>query len=105
MGNSIIVTSTDAVVDDNFPKVTGTTVGEKHLMDVATTSSPLATRVDEATSTVTYVGKAEIGTSAASALWQIQKIELVSTETIITWADGNNSFDNVWSDRASLSYS
>lgn len=60
--------------------------------------------VDEASATVTYIGKAEPGSAEASAVWQIKKIEIIGTETIFTWADGNVSFDNVWNDRASLTY-
>lgn len=35
MSNSTIVTNTDPSVDASFPKVTGTTVGAKHALDVA----------------------------------------------------------------------
>ena len=62
------------------------------------------TRIDEATSTVTYIGKATPGTATSVSLWQIQKID-TTTGTVITWADGNGNFDNVWDNRASLSYS
>lgn len=53
---------------------------------------------------VTYVGKAAIGSSSASSVWQIKKIDETSG-TVITWADGNSSFDNIWDNRASLTYS
>jgi hypothetical protein len=66
-------------------------------------SPTYATRLDEASATVTYVGKADIGSATASALWQIQKID-TSSGLVITWADGDALFDNVWNDRASLSY-
>ena len=62
------------------------------------------TRIDEATSTVTYIGKATPGTATSVSLWQIQKID-TTTGTVITWADGNGDFDNEWDNRASLSYS
>jgi len=62
------------------------------------------TRIDEATSTVTYIGKATPGTATSVSLWQIQKID-TTTGTVITWADGNGDFDNIWANRASLSYS
>lgn len=80
----------------------------------ATVSNPLAvsvssskvfaTIIDEASATVTYVGKADPGTATSSALWQIQKID-TSSGTVITWADGDGDFDNEWDNRASLSYS
>ena len=65
----------------------------------------LTTRMDEASSTITYVGEASIGTSSASAAWRIKRITTSGTQTIIEWADGNNNFDNIWDNRASLSYS
>lgn len=61
-------------------------------------------RTDDATSTVTYIGKAYVGASDSDNVWQIQRIEVVGTENVIKWADGNTKFDNVWDDRASLSY-
>lgn len=67
-------------------------------------SPTYATRLDEASSTVTYVGKADTGSSNASAVWQIQKVD-TSSGLSITWADGDALFDNVWNNRASLSYS
>lgn len=62
--------------------------------------------IDEASSSVTYIGKSRtLGVAEGSAVWQIQKIELSGTVTKILWADGDGEFDNVWSDRASLTYS
>lgn len=58
----------------------------------------------ETSGSVTYVGKAEVGSASSSAKWQIQKIDETSG-TVITWADGNALFDNIWDDRATLSYS
>lgn len=63
-------------------------------------------KIDEASSTVTYVGKAELtglAISLAAAVWQIQKID-ESSGTDISFADGDELFDNVWNDRGSLTY-
>lgn len=68
----------------------------------------LATKLDDvSTSNITYVGKAAIGSSGASAVWRIMKIDESGTPTTlsITWADGNSNFDNVWDNRTSLTYS
>lgn len=63
-----------------------------------------AVRLDETTTTgVTYIGKALIGTSSADNDWAIQKMDETG-DLIITWADGNDNFDNVWDNRASLVY-
>jgi len=53
---------------------------------------------------VTYVGKAAAGSAQASAVWQAKKID-ETTGVVITFADGNASFDNVGTDLTSLSYS
>lgn len=63
-----------------------------------------AIRVDVASSSVTYVGFSDIGTSDASALWRIAKVSVSGAVTSITWADSNGLYDNVWNNRASLSY-
>jgi len=65
----------------------------------------LMVAIDEADSSTTYVGWAPIGSSTSSAVWRIKKIYTSGTVTTITWADGNAKFDNVWDNRASLSYS
>jgi len=59
---------------------------------------------DYTTVNVTYVCKAKIGTLSSVASWQIMKID-ESTGMVITWADGNSSYDNIADNRAALSYS
>lgn len=66
---------------------------------------PYATRLDDTTTANTvYMGKAPIGSSDSGSVWQIKKVDTTSGADV-TWADGNNNFDNVWDNRASLSYS
>lgn len=67
-------------------------------------STPYATRVDEASATVTYVGEANPGTATSAASWRIKKID-TSSGTVVTWADGDASFDNIYDNRAFLTYS
>ena len=52
---------------------------------------------------VDYVGEAAIGTATSAASWRIKKIDS-SSGIVITWA-GPGVFNQVWDDRASLSYS
>lgn len=62
-----------------------------------------ATRVDEASATVTYVGEAAAGSATSGAVWLIKKIDETSG-IVITFADGNTNYDNVWDNRAALTY-
>lgn len=68
------------------------------------TNYALYIRANSGDSLVEYLGRAPTGSSTAGAVWQIRKID-ETTGTIITWADGNDSFDNIWDNRESLSYS
>lgn len=63
------------------------------------------TIIDAATSAVTYIGNSRIAGDTASAIWQIKKVTVSGTITTIAYADGNDNYDNVWDDRASLTYS
>jgi hypothetical protein len=64
-----------------------------------------AVRLDDAGSGVTYVGNAPAGSATSAAVWQIKKIVELNGDITITWADGDALFDNVYDNRASLSYS
>lgn len=76
---------------------------ERRIWDVS--PGTYSTRVDEPSSTVTYVGESHTGTAAAAAGWRIKRMTISGTTTNIEWADGDDNFDNIWDDRASLSYS
>ena len=63
------------------------------------------TEIDVVSATVTYVGYADPGTPTSSALWKIKKLTGTGDDLSVTYADGNSNFDNIWDNRASLSYS
>lgn len=73
--------------------------GLKYVEDVA-----IALRVDEASDTITYIGKSYPGASTGDTVWQILKID-TSSGTSLVWADGNDNYDNEWDERASYTYS
>ena len=66
---------------------------------------PRATRIDEPVANLKYIGDAPVGSSPSEATWKIQKYVKSGTETIITYADGNDNYDNIWNDRTELTYS
>jgi len=76
---------------------------------VSTTgTAPLVVRMDtKSTTSVTYIGYAQIGIATSVAAWRILRLnESGSPETLVTeYADGNANFDKIWDNRASLSYS
>lgn len=59
---------------------------------------------DYTTASMTYVCEAPLGTATSAASWRIKRID-ETTGLVIKWADGDESFNNVADDRASLSYS
>ena len=64
----------------------------------------LAKRVDTTTTANTiYVGAAPVNSSNADPVWQMKKITTTNGADV-TWADGDGNYNNVWDNRASLSY-
>lgn len=64
-----------------------------------------ALQYDDVGSGVSYLGQALPGTSTASALWRVKKIVATGPDVVITFADGNSNFDNIWANRLGLAYS
>jgi len=75
-------------------------------VDVVTSpETNYATQLDDtSTANVTYVGTAVIGSITSGSVWRIRRLDETSG-MVITWADGDDSFNNIWDDRTSLSYS
>lgn len=61
-------------------------------------------RVDQASATIIYIGRASPSASTSDAVWRISRVD-TSVDLEVLFADGNGNYDNVWNDRASLSYS
>jgi hypothetical protein len=87
---------------------------ESYLASISSTISGTITiaaadetiQLDEAAGSITYVGYAPVGTATSAAAWKIKRLdESGSPELIILFADGNSNYDNIWSNRAALSYS
>ena len=64
-----------------------------------------SSKVDEVSIDITYIGKAALGTASSTAAWKIIKMVTTGTVTENLYADGDASYNNIWDDRASLSYS
>jgi len=61
--------------------------------------------VDVASGTVTYRGYAQLGTKTSAAKWKITRTTITGTVTLTEYADGDMKYDNIWNDRAGLTYS
>lgn len=86
-------------------EVTGTATGNFGVGGGGGGTLDEAKRTDNVSDSTFYHGWAAIGTSAAAASWKICKVVLTGDDAVTTWADGDADYDNVWNDRASLSYS
>jgi len=73
--------------------VVSTVSGEKKLI-----------KIDE-DGTDTYIGFAQLGSSAGNTVWQILRISESGTEITIAYADGNSNYDNEWDERTTYTYS
>lgn len=73
---------------------------------LVTLGGSVVTTYDSVSDTLAYVGKHAPGTATSAAVWQIKRLTFDAAGDVITEvADGDLDFDNVWDDRASLTYS
>lgn len=63
------------------------------------------TLIDEVSDTVTYIGKAAVGTATSVESWQIKKITISGTLTSIQYAFGSPEYSFEWDERANYTYS
>jgi len=54
-----------------------------------------------------YIGVAAPGTATTAGAWQIKNLTYDGGGNLISlkWADGDDQFNNIWDNRAALSYS
>lgn len=71
---------------------------------MTTVIGPLSSLLDQIDATTTYIGEAEPGTVFSAAAWRIKRSVETGPDIVITWADGDSDFDNIWDNRLSLTY-
>jgi hypothetical protein len=64
----------------------------------------LTVRLDEVSDTLFYVGKALIGKVNSDANWLIIRYTTVGNVLMSEYANGSEAFNQVWNNRASLTY-
>lgn len=62
----------------------------------------ISKRVDDASSTLTYLGEAAVGSSESGNFWRIRKIDY-NNPISIKWA-ANAQFTQAWTGRSGLAY-
>lgn len=70
-----------------------------------TGSANYKTEVDTATANIVYIGKAPIGSSTGSGVWQIKRVDLTTTNAIESKYAASGAFTATWTNRASETYS
>lgn len=54
---------------------------------------------------ITYIGIAPLGSATSTEVWQIRRIQLDGTTSKFKYANGSRRFNQIWDNRASLTYS
>ena len=92
-----VVNASDAIINPS----TETTLAKQLAFNAITTIM----YVDEPDANTTYQGWAVGSTATSAANWMIRRVSKSGSITSILWADGDQLYNNIWDDRASLSYS
>lgn len=83
-----------------FVGITNYLIQEGYVKDVLTKNTDF-----NATQTQVYIGEAQAGEATSAASWRVKNINFNSEgDATTTWADGDTNFDNIWDNRASLTY-
>jgi len=51
-----------------------------------------------------YIGKAPRGSLSSQSVWQIKRVDSSSIDADIAWAEGRDSFEFVWDNKAIYTY-
>jgi len=90
----------------NPDQVTVQDVGSnRRALDILNNPKDEMLQLDDAGSGVTYVGTAAPGAASSAATWKIKRMTESGADIVIEWANGDAAYDNIWDDRAALSYS
>ncbi len=122
-GNHILIAEAELPNEQGESKLTGTAIGGGKVgLDVVVQALSIKADDDnieirkmamkkaihEASSTVTYIGEAPLGSATSAATWRIKRLTtsvsvVNGSVTITEWA-GTGIFDQVWNDRQTLTY-
>ena len=72
---------------------------------ITTVSVEELTNLQVASATITYIGNAAIGSATSSAVWKIKRLDSTGGNTVILYAGGAPTYNQIFDNRAALSYS
>lgn len=103
---SVVVTNvvnTTAIVraSDGTP-ITHTTAGLTEALDVKVLNPELSLRFDEVSAELMYLAEGIYGSADSDPTWKIKKIEIVGS--FVSIKNSSEEFDQIWNNRASLTY-
>lgn len=101
-GTSPIVLEADSDTHELLVKDAGVIAALESISGSVNYSTRIAE--DSGNADITYIGNAALGASESDPVWQIKQL-YSATGLDKTWCDGNDNFDNIWTNRESLSYS
>ena len=58
-----------------------------------------------ASATITYIGNAPIGSATSAAVWKIKRLDSTSGDAVILYAGGAPAYNQIFDNRAALTYS
>jgi len=86
---------------------TQTVFDNRQWLDVESLERQTSIRIDYSGISPIFIGEAPPGSLTSAPVWRIRQIVYAPgpNPVQIIWADGDTNFDNIWDNRASLSYS
>jgi hypothetical protein len=103
MADNVTVSNSPSSSNTDIPVRTTETSDSKHIQHMLIEAAQ-AFRQDIASSSITYYGFAKTGTATSAASWKVIRHTTTNPQAL-EFADGNHAYDNIWDNRASLSYS
>lgn len=90
---------------NTYADISGSNFGTNPIKRVLNTDGPACNvQVDDTGGTI-YVGISSPGVATSAAVWQILRLVESGGTFNLKYADGDAEFNNIWDNRAGLSYS
>ncbi|MCA6515156.1 MAG: hypothetical protein IM577_06110, partial [Chitinophagaceae bacterium] len=91
-------------IGDGTRLVDVSTIGGKNSLHTTQEKKTYKKLIDEPDANTIFIGLADPGSSASSAVWQIKKIVFSGANISELLANGSDAFDQIWNNRNSLTY-